>query len=211
MKIISIKKIISVLILVVIGVLAGYYFFFSLIREKNEEASALSQQITEYANRESMLKNIDRTLEQLGDGIQKVSAYFLQKEDVVLFIETIEGAASKSGLTISINSVGIDEQIQKTPKQKNGTSSSVMASKETFSLRAQVRGAWSDIMHFTTYIENLPYHLNIRRVTVYRVSSPALFFPPVVVVGEGERAVPDVPGGLVPLWNGVFEIEVTIL
>lgn len=176
-------------ILIALLFVAGYVMFFVVIKHTNEDVSMLAHEVDIYAAREAMLRNTDKLAEDLKEDIEKLGTYFLTKDDVVSFIETVEQAGATSDVDLTIGSVAV---IPQTPVE--GQSENAY---ETLTLRVDAVGSWSNILTFLEYVQHMPYKLQMDRVSVSKVSSVIPFF------GGKEGAVEKTPQ-----WNSSFEIQV---
>lgn len=185
----SINTSFAVSILVALLFVAGYVMFFVVIKHTNEEVSLLTHEVDIYAAREAMLRDTDKLAGDLKEDIQKLGTYFLTKDDVVSFIETVEQAGVTSGVDLTIGSVDVIPQVL--------TEGQLEDTHETLTLRVDAVGSWSGIFTFLEYIQHMPYNIQINRVSVSKVSSVVPFF-------GGKEDV----GQKVPQWNSSFEIQV---
>lgn len=200
----STKQTLIVVILLVVLVLGGYYFLFALIKSKNEKVSLFSQEIDLYLERESMRRTTEKTAEELSEKIQKLDSYFLHKDEVVPFIESIESAGSKSGVVVNIASVGvIGPQIVESASVGGSADGK---KDETLELRLDARGSWGNVVNFVSYIENLPYKVSVERAVFHRGSSVSTFF------GAGENSAVSAGGkSIAPEWSVTIEMSVLTL
>ncbi|MFO0718645.1 MAG: hypothetical protein U0522_01280 [Candidatus Paceibacterota bacterium] len=202
----STKQTLILVILLVFFVLGGYYFLFVLIKNKNEKVSLFSQEIDLYLERESMRRTTEKTAEELSEKIQKLESYFLHKDEVVPFIESIEDAGGKSGVDVSIASVGVTGAPQIV--ESTGVGSGVVDEKkdEMLALRLDVKGSWGNVMNFVSYIENLPYKVSVDRVLFHKNSSVDMFFT------AGEKNTASIgQKSSIPAWSATIEMSVLTL
>lgn len=213
MKNLFIQRTLLVMIVIVIVALGGYYVLFHIIKQTNEKTSELAKEIEQYTEQAEVLRSADKVADALQEDIEKINSYFLGKEQVVSFIETVESAGEKSGVTVTISSVGVGgaggvivasgQKPAPKPTAQLATTSTQSLTPETLSLRADVRGSWSGVLQFMSYMENVPYKLSLNRVSVGRVSTVASFFKP------SQLSTEDEPDG--PVWTASFEINVLTL
>lgn len=179
------KQIFILSIVVLLITVGGYYFFFSIIENKNKNISFLSQEIDTYAQNESVRTQSNKVAEEQKDKIEKIDLYLLHKNEVVPFIETVEGAGKKTGAVVKIGTVNVG-------------SDSVLA------IRLEARGSWNNINRFLSYLENLPYKISLSKVDLNRASSVSQFY------ANSEVGVNKIIAGA-PVWNATVEMSVLIL
>lgn len=192
----STKQTLLVVLLLLLFVMVGYYFLFDLIKSKNQKVSIFSQEIDLYLERESMRRTTEKTAEELSEKIQKLDSYFLHKDEVVPFIESIENAGGKSGVVVDIVSVDVTND----PTVNNSDRKD-----EMMDLRLSVKGSWGNVINFISYVENLPYKVDVSNVVFRRDSAIAPFFG----VGEAASKVGGDSG--VPEWSAAIQMGVLTL
>lgn len=203
----STKQTLLIVLFLVLAVLGGYYFLFDMIKAKNKQVSLFYQEIDLYSQRESMRRTTEKTAEELSEKIQKLDSYFLHKDDVVPFIESIEKAGKKSGVEASIVSVGVSGAPEMV--ESSGTSSGGVVqdkNSEVLALRLDVKGTWSDVLSFVSYIENLPYKVSIGGVVFHRNSSVPLFFNT-----ENNSSAQGLEKNNAIVWTATMEMKVLTL
>ncbi|MSR73361.1 hypothetical protein EXS61_02040 [Candidatus Parcubacteria bacterium] len=192
-------------IFILLLALGGYYFLFSVIKSKNENAFLLSQEIDTYAQSESTRTQSDRVVEEQKDKIAEIGLYFLHKNEVVPFIETVENSGRKTGVEVTIVTVDVGV----------GEGENAM-----LTMRFEARGSWNNVNRFISYIENLPYKVSLSKVDVTRASSVSQFF---ASAGTGAGASVGAGGSagdvgkktatavVAPVWNVTIEMSVLTL
>lgn len=184
------KHILFITIFILLLTLGGYYFLFSIIESKNKNTFLLSQEIDTYAQNESMRRQNNKVTEEEKDKIEKIDTYFVHKNEVVPFIETVEDAGKKTGVVVTIGTVSATED-------------------STFTLRLDAHGSWSDVNRFLLYLENLPYKVTLSKVDLNKASSVERFYANVNADGNVKKATPVSP--VSPVWNAIIEISVLTL
>lgn len=144
------KKILIVLGLVIIALCVFYFVFFMKIKSKNEHISLLEQDLSLQNKKQDyvfvmrkMVQNADTQIRQINDSI-------IQQDGEVHFIETLESLARESGITISIDSISVEND-------------PAFADSEITSLKvkAKTEGSWSGTYVFLTQLESMPYKIKI--------------------------------------------------
>jgi hypothetical protein len=192
--------------------MCGYFFLFTNIRGKNQNASLLSQEIDTYAESRSLREKSDKAVEEQREQIEKVDSYFLHKSEVVPFIEMIEDAGRKSGVQVLISNVGVEGAVGIASDGTGGAGAGAgsgageVATAEkkdqTLTLRLDAKGSWSNVTRFVSYVENLPYKVSIERVDLNRSSSVAQFF----ATSEDKKSSLGTPS-----WNVAVDMNVLTL
>jgi hypothetical protein len=172
------KKTLILLSLVSFSFFVAYYFVYRDIREKNEHISSLSQELELETSRQEYLVSTQRTVESLTPDIDAVSGSIVASDGDVSFIESLESVAKGSGLSISIDSLSIDDTAV--------ASDSITA----LDVRAKMQGSWAGTYGFLAQLESLPWKVQIVRFD-FR-GDP----------GDGSVK------GAAPVWSTAFEIRV---
>ncbi len=199
------KHILLLAIFILLFALGGYYFLFSVIESKNENAFLLSQEIDTYAQSESTRTQSDGVVEEQKDKIAEVGLYFLHKNEVVPFIEMVEDSGRKTGVVVTIGTVGVG--------LGDGVGENAM-----LKMRFEARGSWSNVNRFISYIENLPYKVALSKVDVTSASSVSQFFANAGASGSASAGASDVGKKtataktvVAPVWNATIEMSVLTL
>ncbi len=182
----STKQILIVSILLVVATLVGYAFLLMDIKNKNQKASALFAEIDQYAEHQAELRVMDKFAEKLRGDIEKIDSYFVHKDDVVSFIEVLEGAGARVGADVSIGSITLEEAPADAPDTA-----------EKLFVRVDAKGSWSAVTAFLSSVEHMPYRMFIDRVAVERNAPPAPFF-----------ASTEAPATEKGAWSVVFDMRV---
>jgi hypothetical protein len=96
---------------------------------------------------------VKRQVEGLTEQVQAISAYAINSDAGVPFIDQVQATGKRMGLETTISSVDTKQFTNK-------------AGLEYLTMRIKARGDWSRVWSFLKYIENLPYGLSIDAVDV---------------------------------------------
>lgn len=154
MRLTPTAKILILTILICILLCVGVYFLFSLIKSKNEETSKLSSELAFYESKQQEMSQHEKSGERIETFEQDIDSYFVGKEGVVPFIETLEVEAKNHNVALTIRNVEVQPYNTDNP---NG-------SKEFMVLKLDTRSSWQNFMYFVSYIEHLPYIVDIHMV-----------------------------------------------
>jgi len=153
----------------------GYYFFFSFIQNQIESNLVLADKIDLTNQQNNKLSDLQATVKDTEAERQQLLSFLLPTGSEVSFIEQIEGLAKASGLDGKTNNVA------ETPNQIAGVKQLDIQLTET--------GSWNNAMYFLGQLENLPYNLDIRGISL--IEQPS---------GVKNKA---------GLWTGSFDFSVT--
>lgn len=147
------KTITSLLIAVGAFLLActAYALLFISIRDKNIEISALQQGVDTSSGRAALLLSAKNALDATAKDRADLDAYFVSNDDVVSFIEDIEGLKVATGADIKVVSVNVAADSKNTSVQ-------------TLTLSTTIDGSWNQQMHALSLIESMPYRTNVSSV-----------------------------------------------
>ncbi len=85
----------------------------------------------------------------------QLDKYFITKNMVVEFIETIEGIGEYAGIDFVLNSVDMSS-----------------GEDANFSMSISTKGDWNDTMYFLTLLESLPVYIEIDSVKFVKIDTP---------------------------------------
>src|SRR4051812_8173818 len=102
------KKIAIILGILVLGIFALYYFLFVDIKTRNERASVLLHDATSEIAKQQYIVSLEHTIENVTPDIARVNASMIASDGDVGFIEDLEAMAKANGLTITIDSLMLE-------------------------------------------------------------------------------------------------------
>lgn len=149
------KKLIASIILVVLLnslVLWGWFYAHSLLKGQDE---IIKQQRQKLALNEKSFQNsssLKVLLEEIKGEKQVIDDIFINRENVINFIESLESLAKQTDVLIKIGSVNIENA-------KNGS----------LNLQINLRGDFRQTFHYLVLLENLPYLIDVERVNFRKV------------------------------------------
>lgn len=104
---------------------------------------------------------IDKKQQEFQNLSLKLDDYFVEREDLVSFIEKIEFLADAQNVQMIIDNINVDETNLGDNVFPHGT----------LQLVVTVRGSWASVGNFLTAIENLPYSVLIKGVRFTRTNN----------------------------------------
>lgn len=171
------KKLLILCIVLNLVVWTAYGVIFWQIKSQNEKISLLVNEAELDTKKEEDLRLTKASLNENKDSISRIDSYFIPKDGVVDFINSLESLGKQSGTSLVIGSVSVESE---TKIKENF--------KEVLRLKVQAIGSWKNVMHFLSILENLPYQVDLQQAD-FKLS----------VSAEGSS------GGGVPQWEGDFE------
>lgn len=179
----SLKRILIILLLICFAVFALIYLAIRDIRLKNENISSISQELLTKTDKQEYLLTTERLIENISSDLKKVDSYIVARDGDVGFIEELESLARENGLTISIDSLSVEDS-------KDLEASGVT----TLKIRAKTKGRWSGTYTLLSQLESLPYRISVNNFSAVDTTD--------IPVG-GKR--PTTPSSN---WQSSFEIQV---
>jgi len=126
-----------------------FIFFLKVIKNKNEHTGAvlatLSEKMKEKENTIIFAEKVAET-KKIQDS---VNSYFIDPNKVDIFVDYLEGIGSNFNSTVSVTNIEVP------PKSKN-----------TISVRLSVNGKFEDVMKTVSYLENIPYQIEVTELSV---------------------------------------------
>ncbi len=138
--------------------LSGYGYVFITIKNKNNHISVLQNQIDIEAKKDSRLHSIKSLLADLDKEIEQIDTYFVVDNEVVDFLEDIENLGLIAGVSISVNSVSVDEEITKELPF------------DLLKVKFVSRGKWSSIIHLVSLLETFSLGIIINEVRLEKLT-----------------------------------------
>ena len=152
------KQIFALVTVLLVVSIVMYVIFFINIKEKNKNISSIVSEIDLVVKKEVRLKSVKNLIKETeGDHI-KLNTYFITDDKVVDFIENIENMAKDVGVDIEVVSVYVND-IKDDSIQKNNIS-------ELLRLSIEMSGKWSNIYHFVSLVEKLPFKIDILNINL---------------------------------------------
>ncbi|OGI95450.1 hypothetical protein A2917_02735 [Candidatus Nomurabacteria bacterium RIFCSPLOWO2_01_FULL_42_17] len=122
------------------------FFFYKAINSNDEESRSKEAEWQTEANRREEIETLDNSIKIISPERALLETHFAQSSDVVPFLNTIEGLATKVGAKAEVTSVKILED------------------KTALSVDMQASGTFSSLYKFLTLLENSPYALEFAGV-----------------------------------------------
>ena len=132
---------------------AGYYFLLNQINKDNVNAVLLMDKIRLGQERNSRFGDLQATVNNTEAERQQMLSLLLPSGSAVSFVEQIETIATSSNLVEKTNS------LSETPSQTGGLS-------KLLDIQLTTSGSWSNTIFFLNQIENLPYDISIKNLSL---------------------------------------------
>lgn len=139
------SAVIALLSLVSLGVLLH------LVYKKESALGVLETELMQVRAEENSAASMQHLLVDTREERQKLDSYFIAEDDVVSFIESVEGLADTVGVAISVNSVGVEET---TDAERF----------EYVRVNAAAEGSFKNLYWLLSLIEHMPMKLEVRQV-----------------------------------------------
>lgn len=142
-------------IIVSFGVLISfgvYSALFIIIKNKNNHISALQNKVDIEVIKDQRLNSIKQLIKDSDKEFKQIDTYFVSEGGVVNFLEKLESLGPISGVSVSVNSVGVNENA-------NGN-----LPYELLNIEFESRGAWSSIVKLISLLETFQFGITIERV-----------------------------------------------
>ena len=150
-------------VLAVLILLGMYSTLFVIIKNKNNNISILKNQVDIKVRKDQRLSSIKQLMADLDKEIKQIDTYFVSKDGVVNFLESLEALRSVSGAYINVNSVSVnDSELNNIPY-------------ELLNVEFTARGSWRSIVKLISLIEILPLGVTIERMQLERIPSSSLW------------------------------------
>ena len=170
--------IIIILGVVILAIFSFSYYFYSNMKSIGNNLQDLSEKSAEEVLIKEEIKNLNISTSVLKPQIEEINSLFISPQGQVSFIDEVESLAKYLDLKIEINSVDIDSN-----EVVSGQGLAILKMKVT------VVGTWVGNYKFLYYLENLPYSIDIRQMSLSNLSD------------SSQKISTDI-------WRGIFDIKV---
>jgi hypothetical protein len=122
---------------------------FLKLEEMESSASLLEQEVIQEKESIQTFDSLVKNFSNIKEESQKANTFFIKKDEVVDFLNKIEGLASTTNTQISIQAV---------TDKNTGSSSSLL------SVGVKAHGSYSNLYYLLRILEELPYQAEIQNV-----------------------------------------------
>jgi hypothetical protein len=131
-------------------IMTSFLVFEYLKLQKTEEyTQKLQQENIQETESVRSFDSLAKTVSNIKEDSEKANGYFIKREEVVNFLDTIESLGSTTKTKISIQSVN---------DKKNASSSSLL------SVALNAKGTYSNLYYLIRMLEELPYQSEIQSI-----------------------------------------------
>ena len=140
------------------SVLFGIYSaLFIVIKNKNNQVSALQNQVDIEVRKDQRLNSTKQLIEDLGEELEQIDAYFVPVDGVVDFLENLEALGSVASVSVDVNSVSVNENTNDNLPY------------ELLKIDFVARGSWKNVVQLISLLETLPLGIVIERMQFERL------------------------------------------
>jgi Tfp pilus assembly protein PilO len=149
---------IKILIVTILNLLAIISVIWSLktLFNLKENALAVKKELVAAEANVASIKSLENLLAGLKKENEKMSYIFLEKEEIVSFIETLEKLAGISGVKLEIKSIKITDDLSGNKKSEKPV------------LLLETSGSFRDIFYFISLAQKLPYQISFNQVDIHK-------------------------------------------
>lgn len=138
----------GILFLATLLSLGGYIYLHAQINKKIASIESTMAEIENEKNSQQNIFGLKRSIELSEDKNTLLDSYFVNQDEVVNFIESLEALAKENAVVIEIDSIQPGNQIG-----KNG-----------LYVTLDVDGEFNNVNNFILKMENMPYQLNLTKI-----------------------------------------------
>jgi len=129
-----------------------YTTLFIVIKNKNNQISILQNRVDIEVRKDQRLHSIKQLTSDLVEEFSKVDEHFVYADGVVRFLEDLEDLGRKAGASVSVNSVGVNE---------NAGSGLPY---EPLQIEFAARGSWRSVVQLISLLETFPLGITVSRM-----------------------------------------------
>lgn len=139
--------ILIVSIIILIATILVFIFVLKVIKNKNQHASVVLTTLEDkLIEKENAIANNSK-IEEIKSIQNTINNYFVDKNQIDVFVSYLEGIGSKMSSVVSV------ESIEVSPK-----------SKDIISIKISIVGNFNKVMNTIAFIENIPYQVDITQI-----------------------------------------------
>ncbi len=178
------KKIFLLALIFSVCVIVMYSLLFVTIIRKNTALASLAENVKSQMAEKNTLTSLKEKVEATEASREKIKNYFIQKDAVVPFLNSIQALGEDNGLDLKIGDVTLEDA----PMWEDVF--------ESVKMKIEVVGDWSDVRRFVSLIDLLPFKVIIDQVNLEKVVAEGS--------SNGGKKVALADLG----WKGIMEIRV---
>lgn len=129
-----------------------YATLFIIIKNKNNQISILQNKVDIEVRKDQRLHSTKQLTSDLSEEFVQVDKHFVSADGVVGFLEDLENLGRKSGASVSVNSVSVNENAG------NGLPY------EPLQIEFAARGSWKSVLHLISLLETFPLGITVSRM-----------------------------------------------
>lgn len=141
----------SLTLLLALGSIGVYSYFFSQVRSKNESASLMNQDVEIALSRQDQIQELKKTLARTEIERQSIDSHFVENDNPTIFLESLEYLGKQSGTMFTLSSVLEVKEKDKPSRLEAGFKAS---------------GSFAQIYKLILLIENMPYEVEFKNVSL---------------------------------------------
>lgn len=149
-----------------LGVLLSFGIYsglFIVIKNKNNQISALQNQVDVEIRKDQRLRSIKQLIIDLREDSRQIDTYFVSKDGVVNFLEDLEALGSISDISVGVNSVSVGKNIDNE------------FSYELLKIEFAARGVWSSIIQLISLLETFSLGITIERMQLEKLPNSSFW------------------------------------
>jgi len=135
--------------------IGAYLYLFNTVKKVGEHISVLQEETNTLQAQESEVGELKKNLANTQASQQKLTSYFIDANNIIPFLETIEGYGRATNVTVKFNSVDIKH------------------SPNSLAVSITSNGTFANIYRFLALLEAAPYEFSIRDSSLQLTSSLA--------------------------------------
>lgn len=143
------KKIIITVVLIALlnGIaLTGWIYFLSVIKNQADMIRDIQSKTAVNEKKAESGRSLKNLMAEIAVEKQKINSVFLEKQDIIKFIEELESIADKTGTSIELGNINTSYETQNPH------------------LQFFLRGNFSQLFHYLVLLENIPYTISIDKM-----------------------------------------------
>lgn len=144
----EITKSISFFVILNLVIISAWFFLFTSINKKKDRVELLQNDVAKRVSRQNELSQLKLLVDDVREEKNKLATVFINENNIVDFIESLEGIAEASKVDLRLRSVNVASG-----KAKNTIT------------QFNINGEFENVFHYIALLETAPYQILFNKVS----------------------------------------------
>lgn len=165
------------MVIITLAALGGFSYLVSYVSGLSEKTAELKGDIESKQIKINHIQNVNKSAEKTSEDGVKILNYFIKPDGAIDFVSSVESTAGDFSLKYNTNSI---DNVENDVLGGQG--------KDLLKMSMTLSGSWKNILKFLTYVESLPYAVQVERVELSSTSPIASNIAPAGTSSSSAKA-----------------------